>query len=77
MAIAKVCFWQNFYMIFISIILSIMSVVLLYLNVFFLEISQDKKDSQHYIPTWVMSLIIVIEMIWTHGFMEALSDFLF
>ena len=64
-------------MLFVSIILSIISVVIWYFNVYFLEISQDKKDSQHYIDTRIMTLIIIVEILWTHGFMEGLSDFIF
>ncbi len=40
-------------------------------------ISQDIKDSQHIIDSRIMTLIIIVEILWTHGIMEGLSDFLF
>lgn len=64
-------------MLFVSISLSIVSIVIWYLNIYLLEISQDRKDSQHYIDSRIMSLIIIIEILWTHGFMEGLADFIF
>lgn len=39
LALAKICFWQNFYMIFISFGLSIVSIAALYGNIKLLEIS--------------------------------------
>jgi hypothetical protein len=39
LALAKICFWQNFYMIFISFGLSIVSIAALYGNIRLLEIS--------------------------------------
>jgi uncharacterized membrane protein len=64
-------------MVLVSILLSIISIVIWYLNIYFLEISQDTKDSQHYIDSRIMSLIIIIEILWTHGFMEGIADFIF
>lgn len=64
-------------MIFISIFLTLISLILWYLNIYFLEISQDRKDSQHYIDSRIMSLIIIVEILWTHGFMEGMADFIF
>lgn len=64
-------------MVFVSIILSVFSLIIWYFNVYFLEISQNKKDSQHYIDTRIMTLIIIVEVLWTHGVMEGISDFIF
>lgn len=64
-------------MLLVSILLSAISIVIWYLNIYFLEISQDNKDSQHYIDSRIMSLIIIVEILWTHGVMEAISDFIF
>ncbi len=64
-------------MFFVSILLSVFSIIVWYLNVYFLEVSQDRKDSQHYIDSRIMSLIIIVQILWTHGFMEAISDFIF
>ena len=75
--IAKNWFWENCYMILVSVILSAVSIVIWYLNIYFLEISQDRKDSQHYIDSRIMSLIIIIEILWTHGVMEGIADFIF
>ncbi len=61
----------------ISIILTIISVVVWYFNIYFLQISQDQRDSQHYIDSRIMSIIIIVEILWTHGLMEGLSDFIF
>jgi len=61
----------------ISIILTITSVVVWYFNIYFLQISQDQRDSQHYIDSRIMSIIIIVEILWTHGLMEGLSDFIF
>lgn len=61
----------------ISFILTIISVVVWYLNIYFLQISQDQRDSQHYIDSRIMSIIIIVEILWTHGLMEGLSDFIF
>ncbi len=64
-------------MILISVILSAISIVIWYLNIYLLEISQDQKDSQHYIDSRIMSLIIIVEILWTHGVMEGIADFIF
>jgi hypothetical protein len=58
--IAKNWFWGNAYMVIVSVILSAISIVLWYVNIYLLEISQDTKDSQHYIDSRIMSLIIIV-----------------
>ncbi len=64
-------------MFFISIFYTIISMALLYLNIRLLSISQDKADSQHYIDSRLFGALIILETLWTHGLMQALSDFTF
>ena len=58
--LAKTCFWDNFYMIFISIVLSAVSLVAMYLNVWFLEIAQMQKDGQHLVDKNVFSILVLV-----------------
>ena len=55
--------------------LALLSVILLYINIVLLEISQTKEnpDAKHL----VLAGLVIIEGLWTHGFMESLSDFIF
>jgi hypothetical protein len=77
LSLAKTCFWDNCYMIFISFALSAVSIGALYLNLKFLEISELGEKGQHYIDKRIFSVLIIVEMIWTHGYLQAYSDFLF
>lgn len=47
------------------------------MNLRILEIALDSVDSQHYIDRRIMALLVIVEAVWTHGMMEALSDFVF
>ena len=73
--IAKSFFWNNPYIIIFSIIFTILSIVFLLINIILLDLSQASKDEQ--ISRWIPAAIIFIQILWTHGFMEALSDFFF
>lgn len=77
LSLAKICFWENAYMIVLSFLLSAVSIGMLYMNLRFLEISELQKDGQHYVDKRVFSILILVEMLWTHGYMQSLSDFLF
>lgn len=72
---AKICFWENCYMFFVAAFLSVISIVLLYINIILLEISQN---TTHLYPMhYILAVLVIIEALWTHGFMESLSDFIF
>jgi len=75
--LAKTCFWDNCYMIVLSFGLSAVSLAALYGNLRLLEISELQKEGQHYIDKRVFSLLILVEMLLTHGFLQAYADFLF
>lgn len=77
LSLAKQCFWDNCYMIFLSFFLSAISLAALYINLRFLEISELQKQGQHYIDKRIFSILILVEMLWTHGYLQAYSDFLF
>jgi hypothetical protein len=77
LSLAKICFWDNCYMIFLSFGLSALSLAALYCNLRLLEISELQKQGQHYIDKRISSLLILVEMLWTHGFLQAYADFLF
>jgi hypothetical protein len=47
-------------MIFISIVLSAVSLVAMYLNVWFLEIAQMQKDGQHLVDKNVFSILVLV-----------------
>jgi hypothetical protein len=77
LSLAKICFWDNCYMILISFVLSAVSIGALYLNLKFLEISELEERGQHYIDKRIFSALIIVEIVWTHGYLQAYSDFLF
>lgn len=75
--ISKACFWDNFYLLFASILFSALSIAALTCNVMLLQVSQVKEASQHYVDQRILTVLIVVEALWTHGVLEALSDFFF
>lgn len=75
--IAKKCFWKNCYMFAVSILLSILTLLILYFCFIILELSQDKKHGQHYVDAWIVGLLVVVFYLWTHAIMQSLSNFLF
>jgi hypothetical protein len=77
LSLAKSCFWDNVYMIFLSFGLSAISLGALYANLRLLEISEVQKQGQHYIDKRIFSILILVEMLWTHGYLQAYADFLF
>jgi hypothetical protein len=77
LCLAKICFWENIYMIFISFALSAVSLAAIYVNLKFLEISELQKQGQHYIDKHVFSILILVEMLWTHGYLQSYADFIF
>lgn len=72
---AKICFWENCYMFILAIVLSVLSILFLYINVVLLEISQNVVHP--HFSHFILSGLIIVWALWIHGFMESLSDFLF
>lgn len=56
-------------MFLISIVLSAISIGALYFNLLILMWSQDESHSQHYVDRKILGALIIIEAIWTHGYM--------
>ena len=73
--IAKACFWSNCYIIIFSFIFSIFSVAFLVLNYVLFSLALTKKEPL--IDPIITSAIIIVELLMTHGIMEAVSDFFF
>ena len=73
--IAKAAFWPNAYLLFFSFLFSIASLVILTVNYLLLDVSQATRD--YLIDPKITGILIVIELLWTHGMMEAASDFFF
>ena len=73
--IAKAAFWPNCYLLIFSILFSIVSLALLTINYLLLDISQAKKE--YLVDPKITGAVIIIELLWTHGIMEAVSDFFF
>lgn len=73
--IAKICFWSNCYLFIFSIFFCCLSLAALSANYALLSLSQTKQEPL--IDRRITAAIIVLELLWTHGVMEALSDFFF
>ena len=73
--IAKRFFWRNPYVLFYSFFFTLLSIVVLAANIILLDLSQATDETK--ISKWIPAAIVLLEMLWTHGFMEALSDFFF
>lgn len=73
--IAKQAFWPNCYMFIFSFIFTIISIGALMINVTLLGICIVRKDNL--INPIITSVLVIIESLWTHGFLEALSDFFY
>ena len=58
--LAKICFWENVYIILISFALSAISLGALYLNLRFLEISELQIEGQHYVDKHVFTILILV-----------------
>ena len=75
--ISKICFWENCYIILASLFFSVLSIGALTINIIFLAYSQSHKSEEAVINPIIMGAVIIVETLWTHGFLEALSDFFF
>ena len=73
--IAKTCFWSNSYIFIFSILFCLLSLLTISINYALLSISQTKKEPL--IDARITAAIIILELLWTHGIMEAASDFFF
>jgi hypothetical protein len=73
--IARAAFWPNCYMFIFSFIFTIISIGALLANISLLGLCLTKKNNL--INPIITSSLIVVEALWTHGFLEALSDFFY
>jgi len=73
-------------MIFVSVFLSGLSLLVLYFSIFALKVFENsiyQKTSEltgsapDVIPHHILAALVVVGIIWNHGIMESLSDFLF
>lgn len=75
--VAKICFWDNFYILFVAFGLTIISILALLVNLTLLKIGQHTTDDTVVVPRLIYSVIIIVEMLWTHGYLQSYSDFIF
>jgi hypothetical protein len=75
--LAKICFWDNIYLFGVSFILSGISIGLMFLNIKIITFSIKSVNSTHVIYDWPYMIPVLFEILWTHGIMQAYSDFLF
>lgn len=73
--IAKKVFWPNCYMFFFSFIFTIISLGAFIANISLLAICLTKKNNL--INPAITTALVIVEALWTHGFLEALSDYFF
>ena len=73
--ISRAAFWPNCYMFIFSFLFTIISIGALVVNITLLSLCLTKKSNLIH-PAITVSLV-VIESLWTHGFLEALSDFFY
>ena len=60
LALSKAVFWENPYMILLSLILSALTLALLYINIRILMISEMQVDGQHIINADIFSIIVLV-----------------
>lgn len=75
--LAKICFWQNVYVFGVSIVLSGISIGMMYINIYVIAMSITSPTGQYVVYDWRLLSVVLIEMLWTHGVMQAYSDFLY
>lgn len=75
--LAKKCFWDNAYCFICSFIFSGISLLALYFNLLFLEIASLQSKGQHFVTQEFFVCLILVEMAWTHGYLQAYSDYFF
>lgn len=73
--IARAAFWPNCYMFIFSFIFTIISIGALVANVSLLGICLTRKNNL--IHPIITTSLVILESLWTHGFLEALSDFFY
>lgn len=73
--IARTAFWANPYILLFSFVFAIISISTLIANITLLSICLTRQD--YYVSPATSSAFIIIETLWTHGLLEALSDFFF
>jgi len=73
--IARAAFWPNCYMFIFSFIFTLMSIASLVINITLLGIVLTRKNS--IIHPAITCSFILLEFLWTHGLLEALSDFFY
>jgi hypothetical protein len=73
--IARAAFWPNCYMFIFSFVFTVISIGALAANVALLGVVLTRKNSL--IHPAVTSSFIIVEFLWTHGLLEALSDFFY
>lgn len=73
--IARAAFWPNCYMFIFSFLFTALSISALVANISLLGICLTRKNNL--INPIITCSLIVVEALWTHGFLEALSDFFY
>jgi hypothetical protein len=73
--IAKAAFWPNCYVFFFSIIFTVISISAFIANISLLGIYLTREGN--IISPAIPTTFVLIEAIWTHGFLQGLSDFFF
>lgn len=76
--LAKICFWQNIFVFAVAIVLSAISIGMMTLNIYIIAMSiKENATATGVIYNWPLILVVLAEMLWTHGVMQAYSDFLY
>jgi len=57
--------------------MSVVSIGALYLNIWALEVAVLQRNGQDILNKWIFAGIVLVEMVWTHGYLQAYSDFIF
>lgn len=74
--ISKACFLDNWWITFVSFLLSMLSLTALNLNISLIWKTQYSEDT-FFLSNSLMFVIIICETLLTHGLIEAFSDFIF
>ena len=75
--LAKICFWQNVYVFAVSIFLSGVSIGMMVINIYVIAMSITSPTGTYVVYNWPLIIVVLAEMLWTHGVMQAYSDFLY
>ena len=75
--LAKICFWQNIYVFGVSIILSGISIGMMVLNIYIIVQSITSPTGTYVVYDWRLIIVILTEVVLSHGVMQSYSDFLY